>query len=537
MKVWEVATRRELYHLSGFNTKITRLAFSPDDHFLVATGEDCRLVLWDMRTSEVVVTKSFPSPVSLLKWGPIDESARRPKYSLLYAHSSQLIVNELAYDLSVMQYGLSSVPCAMPSTGLIRDYLCSTLTFQNDCLLAGTPAGELVVFNINSKVFRGIVPVSSNGVHSIVGCNDTGNVFAGTGDGMINKLTGGDSQWSMVGRVRVLGQVVSLSLNHDSSELLAGTSAGKIYRVLTSDLSVSELASSHVSSVSCVAFGLKSDLFASISHDGTIRVWDLSDYSTIAETREKGKGLAICFGQSIANSNDLTTLITGWKDGSIRAYDAITASREWEIPNAHRGQILTVAAGEKFFVTGSSDGGVNVWSLFTREMILQFHEHKKDVTQVLVDVTHSHLIHSCGLDRAVFTYDLRQERRTVAHQVRQGGFKSMSQRLDSENELVTVSTDGKILFWDCDITDSVMQLTDPNRMRLNGAAVSPSGKYLAVGGDDYQVKIFHLEQQSLVACCLGHSDAVNDLQWSPDEKQIISVGDDACICVWTFFQD
>jgi len=37
----------------------------------------------------------------------------------------------------------------------------------------------------------------------------------------------------------------------------------------------------------------------------------------------------------------------------------------------------------------------------------------------------------------VLTYDLRKERRTVGHLTREGQFTSLSQRTDSEQELVT----------------------------------------------------------------------------------------------------
>jgi WD40 repeat protein len=33
----------------------------------------------------------------------------------------------------------------------------------------------------------------------------------------------------------------------------------------------------------------------------------------------------------------------------------------------------------------------------------------------------------------------------------------------------------------------------------------------------------------------GHSEDVAALRWSPDEKQVLSVGDDCCICVWNFY--
>ena len=40
---------------------------------------------------------------------------------------------------------------------------------------------------------------------------------------------------------------------------------------------------------------------------------------------------------------------------------------------------------------------------------------------------------------------------------------------------------------------------------------------------------------SVVSLGQGHSSAVRCLHWTPDEKQIITGGDDTCLCVWNFF--
>ena len=73
---------------------------------------------------------------------------------------------------------------------------------------------------------------------------------------------------------------MAVSLTPDESELIVGTSAGKMYRVRTVDLSTFEIADSHTGPVMSVAFGSRSDIFATASEDHTVRVWDLSDYSS-----------------------------------------------------------------------------------------------------------------------------------------------------------------------------------------------------------------------------------------------------------------
>ena len=183
---------------------------------------------------------------------------------------------------------------------------------------------------------------------------------------------------------------------------------------------------------------------------------------------------------------------------------------------------------------------VRIWARLSRELLLQFVEHRKAVTQLVRDVRLDHIIHSCGADRAIYTYNIKKEQRTVVHQLSgasHGSFTGMAQRVDSEQELVTCSTDGVMYAWDCDVPDPVDRIDDPNRIRLNCISMSPSGRFVAVCGEDHQVKVFDVQRRDhpLLAVGLGHSGAVRRVDWSPDEKQLVSVGDDCCICVWNWY--
>lgn len=487
------------------------------------------------QTAELVLSKSFPTPVTILNWGHVDEKCRRPKYAMTLAHSSQLLLGELAYDIGCMQYKLDVSSFNMPNVGLSRNYLCATMTHSRSDLLAGTTAGELVVFSMDAQVYRNALPVSRNGVHSIACCRASGYIYVGAGDGVLKKLVGRDSDWNLVGQVQLVGGISSLSVSPDGAQIFAGTSAGKMYVVVSTTLAPTELASSHLGAVTGCAFGDSSEEFATISVDGSLRVWNLSTYHLKCMATEAAGGLAVAIA---TRSSALgATAISGWADGWIRAYDTSTAQKKWHIANAHRGDVTSVACSDKYVVSGATDGGVSVWSAHTRELVLQFHEHKRGVTQVLVDVGKPHWVHSCGLDKSLFIYDLKSERRVVAQQVRDGAFHSITQRLDSETEIVTAGSDGRLLFWDCDVTDPVGCLVDPSRLKVSYASISPSGRFLATCGEDCEVKVFDLSRMALVTAGQGHSDDVTCLAWSPDERQLVSVGCDSCISVWNFYLD
>ena len=50
------------------------------------------------------------------------------------------------------------------------------------------------------------------------------------------------------------------------------------------------------------------------------------------------------------------------------------------------------------------------------------------------------------------------------------------------------------------------------------------------------VKIWSKETGALIMDGVGHSDTVRSLHFSPDDRQIISVGDDGNIFVWNVFE-
>ena len=115
------------------------------------------------------------------------------------------------------------------------------------------------------------------------------------------------------------------------------------------------------------------------------------------------------------------------------------------------------------------------------------------------------------------------------------GFNWISQRKDSENEIISAGVDGKLIMWDIDITEQQYQWLDPNKSQLKCCSVSPSGRYLATSGDDQLIKVWDLKSNKVIGQGVCHSMDVLGVQWSPDERQLVSVGADCAICVWNFY--
>ncbi|CAM9617784.1 unnamed protein product, partial [Discosporangium mesarthrocarpum] len=541
--VWDYATKKSLFVLEGISEGICHLSFSPDQRFLLGCGLDCLVYVWDTSTGEVISGKKFAKPATLAQWGVVDESGRRPVYHVCLCISKEILALELGFDPVRRQWHLvgkmaspAFPPMAMPSSGLNRHYHSLALGATEQMLVCGTDVGDMVVFSVDHKIYRASIPVCSGGLLSICADPATGMVICGAGDGFVRKVSGSDMAWQMMAETRLDGGVVSLSVRADNTEVLAGTKEGSIYRVLIDDLSATKVSSSQKAPVRALACGSRADVFATCSGDGIMRVWDLDDYQVAVEAIEaKGRvgALCVCWAGEDA-------VVTGWGDCCVRCYDATNGRLQWKISNAHRAPVACVAShvGDSvaYLVTGSNDGVVSVWTLRTRQLMLHFKEHQKGVCAVLVDVVSPNLIHSAGEDCTVLTYDLQKERRTAAHMTRSGAFQGMTQRLDSENELITCDVNGRLLSWDCDYREPVQVLQDPSQQRLSCVSVSPSGRYMAVGGNDQMVKVLDLSNGfETLACGRAHVGPVTGLQWTRDERQLISAAEDCTLAVWNFY--
>lgn len=103
---------------------VKKLAFSPDDRFLAALGENNTFIIWDTRDGSAIHTRVYEFAPHTLAWGDIltDQNPKHPSYVLVTCNQTTVLINSLEFDISSMQYYLKQGPCQLPNTGLIRNY-------------------------------------------------------------------------------------------------------------------------------------------------------------------------------------------------------------------------------------------------------------------------------------------------------------------------------------------------------------------------------------------------------------------------------
>jgi prolactin regulatory element-binding protein len=65
--------------------------------------------------------------------------------------------------------------------------------------------------------------------------------------------------------------------------------------------------------------------------------------------------------------------------------------------------------------------------------------------------------------------------------------------------------------------------------------ISHNGKYFALGSSSGELWLFSLPKYEFMGKSQGHSRHINNLQWSPDDKQVVSISVDSSICIWNVY--
>jgi WD40 repeat protein len=532
--VWDFEQKSLIVRFSEHDHGIMSLGFSDDERLLVTVGvqDDKKMFVWDLQTGCIVATVAAPPGTKVASFGGMVRNVKRrdtDHYQLATAGLKQLMI----WDLNPMTGEM--VPTKVQTGSYVRDYTC--LAWSPDCelMMAGTTSGDFAVVALKSRTLLCSVSACAGGVGAVccVGPPNGGieALLVGGGDGTVSVYKmNSQRQFEDTCTVQLEGAVSGLSASQDRVEALAGTRAGFVYRLRVNGLAALLVSENHSAKVTAVSypFGV-SERFATASDDRTLRIWDASDYKVItkAYVGDAGTPTSCVFS--------LDALISGWTDGKIRAHNAETGEFLWEIPNAHRGGVtsLVLSNNQRFIISGGEEGEVRVWELRSRELVSHLKEHGLRVTSLALFDDDVHAL-SCSRDRSFLCWDLRKEKRISNHTQRMGGINAIALSRD-QTQVLTIGQEKKITYWDLRQPNPVQVIGTAHADEATCIAVSFSGQFFATGGTDQVVKLWDYATGNLIMDGVGHSGTVNGLHFSPDDRQLISVGSDGNIFVWNIY--
>ena len=279
--------------------------------------------------------------------------------------------------------------------------------------------------------------------------------------------------------------------------------------------------------------------FVTVSRDGSIRKWSIADYS-IGLSHDARDGMGAALQTQCFDLND-EVIISGWNNGSIRAHNANVSNDGllWAIADAHARGVCAVrlSYNEKYIISGGVDGALRVWDIRFKKLVTHLKEHTAAINAIELYSDSRHAL-TCSKDRSLICWDFQTQKRISSHRMNMGSINAMKLNR-TEDTVITVGGDRSITFWDIRQPKPINAIHNAHAADVSSIALAnaySSSKLIATADAQSTLKLWDLSTFKCISQHNAYCGTINGLGFSHDDKQIVSVAEDATIMLWNIFQ-
>jgi WD40 repeat protein len=581
IKLWEMATGREIRSYLGNTGVIRVLAFSPDGKFLASVDGIYNLTLWDVETSTKLRVIEVPNDDILCAVFSMNN-----KYIITGTEKNHAIMWDLMTGNEIRRFKpvITDIPMAKnfeyPTARTVE------ISHDGQKLLTGSNDYTAFIFDFNKGTQ---VRKFKNNNYSCSGCEisasfspDDKKIVFGYSDSIyivdsetgkfVLTLEGDDSnyehaQYSMDGKyiasfeygngfiwnaqtgklittITNPENILDIRFSPDNDFILTGDEdrVARLYKI-PSGKQVMTL-KGYLSDVSEII--LKDNYMYWVAFMNEIRLSPDGKYLAIGKTGNNARLMDFQTGRLIQTykghenivisldfSPDGKYLATGSTDGTTRIWETLSGKLVRSLPEKTANLpdfSIDFSPDGNYILAGSWDGLVRIWDIQTGDNVQAIRAHD-GVTPYTVQFSHNGLyILSGGLDATlkIFEFDTGSE---VKELIGHTDVVSSIRRLPDGKHMVSVSWDGRVKIWDVTTGMQVKRFL-AHDARIQAVDVDPSGKYLVTGSDDNTAKLWDIEKSSLIRTFSGHAGTVSSVNISPDGKFLITGSHDGTIKSW-----